>query len=150
MRNAVLALGAVAAAMAVQPALAQGKPLPPPASDVMPRVELRVGLTDGKATCSPAELPLPADTNIELHVVSTADRPVTLTIPGQFEKGHVLHADGDVGHNASEKGYTLKANGQATIRVRSLSPSEVSYACTSTANQSEPFTGKVTYTKPAA
>ena len=149
MRDAILALGTIAAVLFSQSAQAQGKPLPPPASDVMPPVELRIGLTDGKATCMPAELPLPADTNVELHLISTASQPVTITMEGQFEKGHVLHADGDVGHVASEKGYTIKANGKATIRVRTLPPGEVAFACTSTGNQSEPFKGKAILTKPA-
>lgn len=148
MRDTVLTGGAVAAALSVYLTTAQGKPLPPPATDVMPPVELRVGLTDGKATCSPAELPLPADTDIELRVVSTADRPVTITMEGQFEKGRVLHSEGDVTHVASEKGYTIKPNGEGTIRVRSLPPGEVPFACTSTANSSEPFRGRVVLGRP--
>ena len=149
MRNVVLAFAAVTAALSGQPAWAESKPLPPPASDAMPPVELQIGLKDGKAICEPADLRLPADTNIELHLTSSADRPVTITMAGQFENARVLHADGDVGHVASEKGYTIKPNGKATIRLRSLPPGETPFACTSTANQSEPFTGKATFTKPA-
>ncbi len=149
MRVAFVALGAVAAVMNVQAVRAEGKPLPAPASEAMPSVELRIGLTDGRATCTPAELPLPADTNVELRLVSTADRPVTITMEGQFEQGRVLHHDGDVGHVASEKGYTIKPNGKAVIRLRTLPPGEVPFACTSTSNQSEPFKGKAILTKPA-
>ncbi len=148
MRTALTLLAILAAGPTASSALAEGKPLPPPASDAVPPVELRIGLTDGKATCEPAELKLPADTNVELQLVSTADQYVTLTMEGQFEKGHVLHADGDVGHVASEKGYTIKPNGKATIKVRTLPPGEVPFACTSTGNQSSPFVGKAVLTKP--
>lgn len=150
MRRALLpsALGiALLAAQAAPPvatrAAAEGKPLPPPATDAMPPVELSVGLENGKATCSPAELLIPADTDVELRVVSHADRPVTLTMQGQFEKGRVLHTEGDVVHVASEKGYLIKQNGTGVIRVRSLPPGEAPFACTSTADQGEPFRGKV-------
>lgn len=125
------------------PALAQGKPLAPPASDAMPPVELTITMTDGKPVCAPAELTLPADTNIALHIVSTADAPVTITAPGQFENGLVLHADGDLVHVASEKGYTVKQNGKGTLRLRTMKAGQEEYACTSTRSADAPFKGKL-------
>lgn len=148
MHRVTLAFAALAVLLSVDGAQAQGKPLPPPAQDAMPPVELDVALQDGKATCSPAELNLPADTNVELHVVSTANRMVTLTMQGQFENGRVLHTDGDVVHVASEKGYTIKANGKGIIRIRTQPPGELPYACTSTGDESQPFKGKVVLSKP--
>ena len=130
-------------------ALAQGKPLPPPASDAMPPVELSVEMRDGHPVCQPAELRLPADTNVALNVVSRADQPVTITMPGQFENGRVLHADGDLVHVASEKGYTVKRAGKGTLRLRTLAAGEKSFACTGANSRSNPFEGKVILTPPS-
>lgn len=129
--------------------LAQGKPLPPPASDAMPPVELSVEMRDGHPVCQPAELRLPADTNVALNVVSRADQPVTITMPGQFENGRVLHADGDLVHVASEKGYTVKREGKGTLRLRTLAAGEKSFACTGANSRSNPFEGKVILTPPS-
>ncbi|MBD8909751.1 cupredoxin domain-containing protein [Methylorubrum zatmanii] len=130
-------------------ALAQGKPLPPPASDAMPPVELTIEMRDGHPVCQPAELRLPAETNIALNVVSRADQPVTITMPGQFENGRVLHADGDLVHVASEKGYTVKREGKGTLRLRTISAGEKPFACTGANSRSNPFEGKVILTPPS-
>ena len=131
------------------PARAETKPLPKPATDVMPPVELTITEQDGKPVCAPAELRLPADTNVALHVISRVNAPVTITAQGQFENAHVLHADGDLVHVASEKGYLVKQNGQGTLRFRTTGAGDSSYACTSARNQSQPFTGKLVLTPPA-
>ena len=149
MRTTSLTLASLALAVMAGPALAQGKPLPPPASSVTPTVELSIGLQDGKPVCAPAELRLPADTNVTLNVVSTADAPVTLTAAGQFENGKVLHADGDLVHVASEKGYTVKQNGKGTLKLRTMQAGETAYGCTSTRNADAPFVGKLVLTPPA-
>jgi hypothetical protein len=73
---------------------------------------------------------------------------VTITIPGQFANGLVLHADGDLVHVASEDGYLVKRNGKGTLKLRSKEPGQEEYACTSTNNQSAPFKG--TYVRKAA
>lgn len=130
-------------------ARAEGKPLPQPASDAMPPVELTIEMRDGKPVCGPAELRLPADTNVSLSVVSRADQPVTITLPDQFEKGRVLHADGDLVHVASEKGYTIKQNGRGTLRLRTVAAGERPYACTGANSRSAPFEGKAVFTPPA-
>ena len=140
---------ALSAVLAAGPALAQGKPLPLPATDAMPPVELTISLKDGKPVCDPAELKLPADTNVALKIVSSADAPVTITAPGQFENGLVLHADGDLVHVASEKGYTVKQNGKGTLRLRTMKAGQEEYACTSTRNADAPFKGKLVLSPPA-
>lgn len=122
-------------------ALAQGKPLPPPSSDVTPPIEMTISMKDGKPDCAPAELLVPANTNITLTLVSHADADVTLTIPGQFSNGLVLHSDGDLVHVESEKGYLVKRNGKGTLKLRTEAPGKVEYACTSTTNQKAPFIG---------
>ncbi len=127
----------------------QGKPLPPPASDVMPPVALTIEMRDGHPVCQPAELRLPADTNVALDVVSRADQPVTITMPGQFENGRVLHADGDLVHVASEKGYTVKREGRGQLRLRTIAAGEKPFACTGANSRSNPFEGKVILTPPA-
>jgi len=149
MPTLVRGAAALVACLTAGPVFAQGKPLPPPASDVMPPVELTISLKDGKPVCAPAELRLPADTNIALHIVSTANAPVTLTAPGQFENGLVLHADGDLVHVASEKGYTVKQNGQGTLKLRTMKAGQEDYACTSTRKEDAPFKGKLVLVPPA-
>ncbi|MCJ2090016.1 cupredoxin domain-containing protein [Methylobacterium sp. E-005] len=140
---------ALVACLAAGPAFAQGKPLPPPSSDVTPPVELNVSMKDGKPVCDPAELRLPANTNVVLHIKSTADAPVILTAPGQFENGLIQHSDGDLVHVESEKGYTIKQNGQGTLRLRTMKAGQEEYACTSSRNQSAPFKGKLILVPPA-
>ncbi len=155
MRTTSLTLASLALALVAGPVLlagpglAQGKPLPPPASGATPVVELTIALKDGKPVCDPAELRLPADTNVTINVVSSADAPVTLTAAGQFENGRVLHADGDLVHVASEKGYTVKQNGRGTLKLRTMPAGETPYGCTSTRNASAPFVGKLVLTPPA-
>lgn len=149
MRHALSGPSLMAAVFCLGAGAATAKPLPPAAGEAMPPVELTIAIKDGKAVCAPAELRLPADTNVELHIDSSANQTVTLTMEDQFEKGHVLHADGDAVHVASEKGYTIKQNGKATIRLRTLSVGERPFACTGTASQSDPFRGKVILSAPA-
>jgi hypothetical protein len=112
-------------------------------------VPVRVTLENGKPVCAPAELRLPADTNVELHIVSTANAPVTITAEGQFENAKVLHADGDLVHVMSEKGYTVKQNGKGVLRLRTMKAGETAYGCTSTRNADAPFVGKLVLTPPA-
>ena len=131
------------------PAAAQSKPLPKPATDAMPPVEVTITETDGRPVCAPAELRLPADSNVALHVVSRFGAPVTITAPGQFDNAHVLHADGDLVHVASEKGYLVKQNGQGTLRFRTAGAGQSTYACTSTRDQPQPFKGRLILTPPA-
>lgn len=147
MRHLPMSLVTLAAALCATGALAQGK-LGPPASDAMPPVELTVNMQGKKPICEPTELRLPADTNVELHVISHADVPVSITMQNEFVKGHVLHADGDLVHEASEKGYLIKQNGQGTLRFRTLQPGEEPYGCTSTSNRADPFVGKLVLTAP--
>lgn len=139
----------LAALLLVGSTYAEGKPLEAPASDAMPPVELIISMEDGKPVCDPAEILLPANTNVALHIVSSADAPITITAPGQFEHGLVLHADGDLIHDASEKGYTIKQKGQGTLRLRTMKPGQEDYACTSNRNANDPFKGKLTLTQPA-
>lgn len=149
MRNVLLGLGVLAVTACASGALAQSKPLPPASSDIMPPVELTITMDGDKPICAPSELKLPANTNVELHIVSQAADPVTVTAPGQFENAHVLHADGDLVHVASEKGYLVKQHGKGVLRIRTLQPGQETYACTSNRNQKAPFEGKLVLTPPA-
>lgn len=148
MHKSATCLAVLAMALATGHARAQGKPLAPPASDAMPPVELTIGMEGGKPVCAPAELRLPAETNVEIHVRSTADTPVILTAPGQFENGNVLHADGDLVHAASEKAYTVKQNGKGMLRLRTMKAGEYPYGCTSNRNADASFVGKLILAAP--
>lgn len=149
MRHALLA-GALGAALLAGAAAAADNPeLGKPASGVVPPVEMTITLADGKPACAPATLRLPADTDVALNIVSKAGVPVTFTAPGQFVDGHVLHADGDLVHVASEKGYLVKANGRGTLRLRTLAAGDHSYACTANDKRDAPFVGKLVLVPPA-
>lgn len=149
MRYVLLGLGTLAATISSSGAFAQSKPLPPASSDAMPPIELTITMDGDKPVCAPAELKLPANTNVELHIVSRAAEPVTVTAPGQFENANVLHADGDLVHVASEKGYLVKQNGKGVLRIRTMKEGQETYACTSNRNQKAPFEGKLVLTSPA-
>ena len=143
MRHGLIGLGALAALLTNGPVFAQGKPLAPPATDAMPPVELTITMDGNKPVCAPAELRLPADTNVEIRIVSQAPEAVTITAPGQFENTRVLHADGDLVHVASEKGYLVKQNGKGVLKIRTMKAGEETYACTSNLNRKAPFEGKL-------
>ncbi|MCJ2114705.1 cupredoxin domain-containing protein [Methylobacterium sp. E-025] len=147
MRISLTIFAAFSTLLIAGPAFAQTKPLP--ASEVVPPVELAISMENGKPVCAPAELLLPADTNVSISIVSTADTPVTITAAGQFENGHVLHADGDLTHDASEKGYTIKRNGKGVLKVRTMKAGESAYGCTSNRNADAPFVGKLILSPPA-
>jgi hypothetical protein len=149
MRHIFAGAASLAVLLLISSTYAESKPLEAPASDVMPPVELIISLKDGKPVCDPAEILLPANTNVALHIVSSADAPITITAPGQFENGLVLHSDGDLIHDASEKGYTVKQKGQGTLRLRTMKPGQEEYTCTSNRNASDPFRGKLTLTQSA-
>lgn len=149
MRHAQWVLGTLCLVLSTKAGFAESKPLPPPASTGQPVMELTIDKRDGKIACAPAELRLPADTDAELRVVNRADQPVTLTIDGQFENGLVQHVEGDQGHSASEKGYTIKLNGKATLKFRTMAAGERPYGCTGVNSQNEPFVGKYILVPPA-
>jgi len=143
-------IAAVLATVLAGAAYAEDNPqLGKPASAVIPPVELTITLQDDKPVCAPADLRLPANTDVVLKVVSQANVPVTLTAPGQFEQGHLLHADGDLVHVMSEKGYTVKANGHGILKLRTLDAGEHSYACTANNKRNAPFVGKLVLSPPA-
>jgi hypothetical protein len=145
----VLLAGAVAVLLAAPARAAEDVKQSKPATDAVPPVALAITLQDGKPVCDPADLRLPADTDVVLQVVSQANVPVTVTAPGQFEQGHLLHADGDLVHVMSEKGYLVKPMGRGTLKLRTLGAGEHSYACTATNRQNAPFTGKMILSPPA-
>lgn len=148
-KHTLQSLSALGAVLLGGIACAGAKPLAPAASDAMPPVELTITMDGGKPVCAPAELRLPADTNVALRIVSTADTPVTITAPGQFENAHVLHTEGDLVHDASEKGYTVKRKGQGTLSLRTLKAGDLAYSCTSNRNMDAPFLGKLILISPA-
>lgn len=149
LRHAVLGMSLVTTLLGAAAASAQGKPDTPPATHAVPPVELRITKQDGKAVCAPAELRLPADSNVTLNIVSQSDSPVILTSPNQFKNDQVLHHDGDLTHVASENGYTIKQNGKGVLKLRTLAAGEQEYGCASVNNQKEPFRGRLILTPPA-
>jgi hypothetical protein len=148
LRNTLIA-AAMATLLAGSAGAADNPQLGKPSSDALPPVELTITLQDGKPVCAPAEIRLPANTNVMLQVVSQANVPMTITAESQFEQGHLLHADGDLIHVMSEKGYTVKANGRGTLKLRTLDAGEHSYGCTANNKRDAPFVGKMVLSPPA-
>lgn len=107
-------------------------------------VELTMDVENGAARCEPADLRLPADSDVALRIVNRSKHQFTLTAPRIFENKNVLHHDGDLAHVASDDGYTVKANGKGDLRVRTIAAGQYPFACTSVQNQSEPFRGTLT------
>ena len=132
------------------PALAAND-LPPPKAggEVMPPVEVTISTKDGAAACAPAELRLPAQSNVSLQVVNQSDAQVSITAPQIFQNKNVLHHDGDVVHVASNDAYLVKAKGKGEIRLRTIAPGSYTWGCTSVNAQSKPFEGKLTLVDPA-
>jgi len=122
--------------------------LPPPKTDAMPPVEVTITAENGVPACAPAELRLPAQSNVDLHVVNQSNEQVSLTAPQIFQNKNVLHHDGDVVHVASNDAYLVKANGKGEIRLRTIAAGEYTYGCTATSKQDKPFTGKLTLIDP--
>lgn len=134
--------------LAVSPALAEEKPTGAPRNgDVLPPVALTVEEADGAIRCAPAELRLPAGSNVELTITNTTKNQVTLTAPRQFENKNVLHHDGDLVHVASNDGYLIKQNGKGVLRIRTLDEGQYPYGCTSVSKQGAPFRGTLTLSK---
>ncbi|AWN46297.1 hypothetical protein DK419_08205 [Methylobacterium terrae] len=122
--------------------------LPPPKTDAMPPVEVTITAENGVPRCAPAELRLPAQTNVDLHVTNQSNEQISLTAPQIFQNKNVLHHDGDVVHVASNDAYLIKANGKGEIRLRTIAPGEYKYGCTAVSKQDKPFEGKLTLVDP--
>lgn len=122
--------------------------LPPPKTDAMPPVEVTITAENGVPVCAPAELRLPAQTNVDLQITNQSNEQVSLTAPQIFQNKNVLHHDGDVVHVASNDAYLVKANGKGAIRLRTIAPGEYKYGCTATTKQDKPFEGKLTLIDP--
>ena len=119
------------------------------AAETMPSVDLTMTVENGVPTCAPAELRLPADTDVSIKVQNRSTSQFVLTAPQIFENKNVLHHDGDVVHVASNEGYTVKQNGKGEIRVRTIGAGQYPFGCTSVNDRSKPFQGTLTLT-PAA
>ncbi|SDA30114.1 hypothetical protein SAMN02799622_04642 [Methylobacterium sp. UNC378MF] len=119
------------------------------AAGTMPTVDLIMTVENGAAKCAPADLRLPADTDVSIRVQNHTTSQIVLTAPQIFENKNVLHHDGDVVHVASNDGYTVKQNGKGEIRVRTIAAGQYPYGCTSVNDKSQPFRGTLTLS-PAA
>jgi hypothetical protein len=115
-----------------------------PAAETMPSVDLTMTVENGAAKCAPAELRLPADTDVSIHVENHSTSQIVLTAPQIFENKNVLHHDGDVVHVASNEGYTVKQNGKGELRVRTIAAGQYPFGCTSVNDRSQPFKGTLT------
>ena len=110
----------------------------------VPPVEILMTVEDGGAKCAPAELRLPANSDVQLNIVNQSTSQITFTAPRIFENKNVLHHDGDLVHVASNDGYLVKANGKGVLKVRTIAEGQYPYGCTSVTKQSKPFEGKLT------
>ena len=111
---------------------------------VAPPVALTMSVENGAAKCDPAELQLPANSDVELQISNQSKDQITLTAPRIFENKNVLHHDGDLVHVASNDGYLVKANGKGVLKVRMIAEGKYPFGCTSVNKQSKPFEGTLT------
>ena len=109
----------------------------------IPPVEILMTVENGGAKCAPAELRLPANSDVVMNVVNKSTSQMTLTAPRIFENKNVLHHDGDLVHVASNDGYLVKANGKGVLKVRTIVEGSYPYGCTSVTKQSKPFEGNL-------
>lgn len=138
-----LTLGVLVSGIAA-PRAAENMDSRPSNDQRVPPVEILMTVEDGGARCAPAELRLPAKSDVELSIVNNSTSQITLTAPRIFENKNVLHHDGDLIHVASNDGYLVKANGKGTLKVRTIADGQYPYGCTSVTNKSKPFEGKLT------
>ncbi|MBX9934167.1 MAG: cupredoxin domain-containing protein [Methylobacterium sp.] len=136
------------AALVLSGGFAAAQTKAPPKNDgTMPPISIVAEEVDGRLQCSPAELRLPAETNVQFEIVNKTKEQVTLTAPDMFKNRNVLHHDGDLVHVASNDGYLIKQGGNGVLRVRTLAEGQYPYGCTAVSRQREPFRGTLTLTR---
>src|SRR5215210_3869156 len=84
--------------------------VPPPAQlgdKVLPPVEILAEMVGDSVRCSPAEVRLPAQDEIDLRLVNRTDQQVTVGGPELFSDRNLLRTEGDIVHAASDLGYVV-------------------------------------------
>lgn len=93
LRVAIAAALLIGAGTALPAVAANDLPPPTAGGDVMPPVKVTITSENGAAKCDPAELRLPANSNVALQVTNQSDARVTITAPQIFQNKNVLHHD---------------------------------------------------------
>jgi plastocyanin len=140
----------LAACLALGGSAFAAEQLPPPkaSGDGSPPVEVTISAEGSGTRCEPAELRMPADSDVSLTFVNQAPYPATVTAAKQFENKQVLHHDGGVVHIANESGFTVRGNVRGEVKLRTLPPGEYEFSCATTRSQGQPFHGKLVLVAP--
>jgi hypothetical protein len=142
--SAVGTLFALTLAGAVLPAAAQ-VPAPAQRGDkVLPPIEILAELVGDSVRCSPAEVRLPAQDEIDLRLVNRSDQPLTFAGQEIFSDRHLVRLEGDVVHAASDQGYVVKPNATGRIILRTPPAGQYRYTCASSRTQGNPTGGTLT------
>jgi hypothetical protein len=108
--SAVGTLLALTLAGAVLPIVAVAQvPAPAERGDkVLPPIEILAELVGDSVRCSPAEVRLPAQDEIDLRLVNRSDQPLTFAGQEIFSDRYLVRLEGDVVHAASDQGYVVE------------------------------------------
>lgn len=136
--------GATLLAVGLGPAAAQVPPPEQRGDKVLPPIEILAELVGGTVRCSPPEVRLPAQDEIDLRLVNRSDQTVTVAGPELFSDRNLVRSEGDVVHAASDQAYVVKPNGTARVIVRTPPAGQYRYTCAGNRSQGTPSGGTLT------
>ena len=131
-------------AFAAGSALAQSPPPAQVGDKVLPPVEILAEDVGGSIRCSPPEVRLPAQDEIDLRLVNRSAQQVTMSGPELFSDRNLVRSEGDIVHAASDQGYVVKQNGTGRLIVRTPPPGQYRYGCAGSRSQGTPSGGTLT------
>ena len=108
---------------------------------VLPPVEILAETVGDSVRCSPAEIRLPAQDEIDLRLVNRTDQQITVGGPELFSDRNLLRTEGDIVHAASDLGYVVKPNATGRVVLRTPAPGQYRYSCAGTRSQGAPAGG---------
>ena len=108
---------------------------------VLPPIEILAETVGDTVRCSPAEIRLPAQDEIDLRLVNRTDQQITVGGPELFSDRNLVRTEGDIVHAASDLGYVVKPNATGRVVLRTPAPGQYRYSCAGTRNQGAPTGG---------
>jgi hypothetical protein len=108
---------------------------------VLPPVEILAETVGDAVRCSPVEIRLPAQDEIDLRLVNRTDQQITVGGPELFSDRNLVRTEGDIVHAASDLGYVVKPNATGRVVLRTPAPGQYRYSCAGTRSQGAPAGG---------